>query len=153
MTATGELRMDFMGLIDLLGQAPEHPAIVAHLKEANITKQPRPPADELAAFVQFEDQGYEMSFELKPDGVQVYLAGLTAYPKGDATHKPFAGKLPRDIQGSDTPESLASRLGTPVMRNTRANVDMWKLGNWNLVVGYEKKSAQVNLVQVNFPDK
>jgi hypothetical protein len=145
--------MDFMGLIDLLDQPPEHPALVAHFKEANITKQPRPAAGEFMAFVQFADQGYEMCFELKPDGVELYLSYITAYPHGDPTHKPYTGKLPRDIQSSDTQQSLATKLGTPVMHNKFTNVDMWKLGNWNLVVRFNKETGAIKAVLVTTPKK
>ena len=145
--------MEFMELIEFMGEGPEHPALLAHFKQANITKQPRPDAGVYMAYVQFADQGYEMRFDLKPDGMQLFLSHIAAFPHGDPTHKPYVGKLPGDIQKNDTQESLAVKLGAPVMHNDVTNVDMWKLGNWNLVVRFNQETGAIKAVLVTVPKK
>lgn len=143
--------MKFIELVDLVGQDLEHPGLIAHFSENNITTQPKPAAGEPMAYVQFPDLGYEMRFDLKPGGVQLFLSSLTAYPNGDATHKPFRGDLPLAIRGEDTQQSLADRLGPPAIHNKATNVDAWKLGACNLVVRYDKATGAVKNVQVNAP--
>jgi hypothetical protein len=145
--------VEFVQLVDSLGQAPESPAVLAHLQQAGVTQQPRPKQGEYMAYVQFEAQGYEMRFDLQPDGMHLYLSSVTAYVTGDATHKPFAGVLPASIERSDTRETLAKKLGPPPMHNKITNVDGWPLGSNNLVVAFDKANGQLKRVQVNVPAK
>ena len=145
--------MDFIELVELLGQDLEHPAIIGHFRESNITEQPKPEVGEPMAYVQFPEQGYEMRFDLRPGGVQLFLSSLTAYPNGDATYKPFRGALPLGIQGDDTQQSLRDRLGTPAIHNKTTNVDAWTLAENNVVVRYDKSTGTVKNVYATVPRK
>jgi hypothetical protein len=146
--------MEFIQLVGLMGKTLDDPQLRQHLLDAGIRQQPRPPKDEDSAFVQFGEQGYEMRFEIDPaDNTQVVLKTITAFLKGDSTHKPFAGKLPLDISAGETRDQLLARLGKPAIRNERYNIDMWPLETLHVVVSYGKGDPTVHEVQVNVPRK
>jgi hypothetical protein len=147
--------VEFIELIDHLGQPVDAPALVGHLKQAGVTVQPRPRSGEENAYVEFPDQGYYLLF--KPTqgvGPQLALAGIAAYPSGgDDKFGAFAQRLPHDITATDTANSLAMRLGPPAMHNQVVNADIWKFPQYVLVVRFEKQTGNVFLVQVNLPKK
>ena len=146
--------MTFFQLVGLMGQTLDHPQLRQHFADAGITRQPRPPEDEDSAYVQFQDQGYEMRFEADAtDKTKVVLKTITAFPNGDETHKPFVGNLPLEIATGESRDQLVSRLGRPVIRNERYNIDMWKLDGLDVVVSYDGADIIVDQVQVNVPDK
>jgi hypothetical protein len=146
--------MELIDLIDALGEPLDHPKVKQHFREEKITKQPRAEEDEGMAYVQFPGKGYEMRFDADPGaGPQLFLSSMTAYPQGDAGHKPFTGKLPLDIAPGDTRDTLLARLGAPAFHNKRFNIDMWKLGKWDVVVDYVSDSGVISTVQVNVPRK
>jgi hypothetical protein len=146
--------MEFIDLIEAMGEPLDHPKLKQHFREEKITKQPRAEEDEGMAYVQFPADGYEMRFDEKPGGgPQLFLRSMTAYPHGDAAHKPFTGKLPLDITPAETRDALIARLGPPAFHNKRFNIDMWKLGKWDVAVDYIPATGVVSTVQVNVPRK
>jgi hypothetical protein len=143
-----------MQLVGLLGQTVDHPQVRQYLVDAGITRQPRPAEDEDSAYVQFADQGYEIQFEVdSADNTQMVLRTITAFLNGDATHKTFVGKLPLDIASGESRDKLVARLGKPLVRNERYNIDMWKFDGLDVVVSYDGADDSVDQVQVNVPDR
>lgn len=146
--------MEFMDLIDVLGEPLDHPKLKQHFRDEKITKQPRPAEDDNMAYVQFPAKGYELRFDLKPGGgPQLLLTSMTAYPQGDATHSAMRARLPFDIVSTDDRAALMARLGPPAFHNKRFNIDMWKLGNHEVAIRYESQNGVVSTVQVNVPRK
>ena len=136
-----------------MGQPPDQPRLLEHLKAAGITRQPQPDAGEDMAYVQFSQQGYEMRFDRTSDGLGLFLRSITAYPSGDATHQPFAGELPQGIQAGDVRADLHAKLGLPAFHNKVFNTDMWKTGELELVVRFDKVANTIKIVQVNAPKR
>ena len=146
--------MEFIELIEVMGELLDHPKLKQHFRDEKITKQPRPKEDEGMAYVQFPDKGYEMRFDLQPGGgPQLFLKSMTAYPQGDATHKAFRGSLPLDILATETRDALVARLGEPAIHNALFDIDIWKLGKWDVAVDYVSPAGVVSTVQVNVPRK
>jgi hypothetical protein len=145
--------MDFIDLVSVMGEPLDNPALQAHLRAEKISAQPRPAEGEDMAFVQFAAKGYEMRFDLKPGSPQLVLKSITAYVQGDATHRPFTGRLPLDIDPKENRTALLARLGPPALHNKIFKIDMWKLGKWDVAVDYDKASGAVASVQVNVPRK
>jgi len=146
--------MEFIQLVDLMGQAPDEPKLRQHLVDAGITQQPRPPEGEDSAYAQFAEQGYEMRFDVDPDdNTRMFLRAITAFPKGGGAYKPFTGKLPLDMAPGESRAQLLTRLGPPAIRNENFNIDMWKLGALYVVVNYDKADSTVSKIQVNVPKK
>jgi hypothetical protein len=149
----GIIAMDFAQLITHLGEAPESPALAAHFLEAKVTKQPRPAVGEDTAYVQFPAQGYEMRFDLAPDGGSMFLSSITAYVTADATHERFSGDLPLGISLQDRREDLIRRLGQPDFHNKIFFTDLWRRDGLDYVVRCDKSSGSIKIVQINVPKK
>lgn len=145
--------MEFMDLINFMGQSPDVPELRQHLASAGVTRQPQPEPGEDMAYVQFAEQGYEMRFDRVADGPGTFLRSISAYPAGKATHRPFTGTLPAGLTADASRQQVHERLGPPVVSNKVFQSDMWKLGEWDLVVWFDKSTNAMKLVQVNVPKR
>lgn len=141
--------MDFPGLLTLLGQSPDNPALRQHLSDHGIDRQPQPAPDEGMAFVRFGDAGYDLRFDLDNKNGRVALTSIQVFPKGDDDHRPFTGLLPGDLSLTDKRDDLLARFGQPTQHNEVFCIDMWRREHVELCITYDEGDMSIEEIQYN----